>query len=74
MATVPFGWSEERFDEGNVRTLVALIEQHEKAERNKAKAVGYMTACYMGGKDPDEAAVDPKAIRKKELEMGNAMW
>ena len=74
MATVPFGWSEERFDECNIRTLVVLIEQHEKAERNKAKAVGYMTACYLNGKDPDEALVDPAVVRKKEFEMGNAMW
>ena len=74
MATVPFGWSEERFDEGNVRTLIALIEQHEKVERNKAKAIGYMTACYLGGNDPDGAVVDKKTLRKVELEMGNAMW
>lgn len=74
MATVPFGWSEERFDESNVRTLVVLIEQHEKMERNRAKAVGYMTACYLNGKDPDETIVDPAKIRKKEFEMGNAMW
>lgn len=53
---------------------MALRDQHEKAERNRARQVGYMTACYMNGVDPDEAVTDEKSLRKKELEMGAALW
>ncbi len=76
MATVPLQRSEEQFWEMSPRLLVSLIREHEKMERNKAKAVGYMTACFMNGKTPDGETemISPKRLRKKELEMGNAMW
>ncbi len=76
MATVSFNWSEERFDECSLRTLTILIEQHEKTERNKAKAIGFMTACYTNGKDPEEFMVedDPVKVRRKEFDMGHNMW
>ena len=76
MATVPFQRSEEQFWEMSVRTLVTMIREHEKTERNKAKAIGYMTACFMNGQNPDEETevMTPKQLRKKELEMGNSMW
>ncbi len=76
MATVPFQRSEEQFFDMSLRVLVTLIREHEKTQRNRAKMIGYMTACLMNGKDPDEHMVKatPKRLRKKELEMGNAMW
>jgi hypothetical protein len=76
MATVPLQRSEEQFWEMSLRVLVAMIRQHEKTERNKAKAVGYMTACFMNGQNPDgeTETMTSKQLRKKELEMGNAMW
>lgn len=76
MATVPLQRSEEQFWEMNLRTLVMMIEQHEKLERNRAKAVGFMTACYMSGQDPDEAmrVATPEKIREVELQMGAMMW
>lgn len=74
LATVQLGWSAERFWDGSLRVLMALRDQHEKAERNRAKMVGYMTACYMNGVDPDEAVVDVKTIKAQELALGNALW
>lgn len=76
MATVPLSRSEEQFWDMSLRTLISLIKQHEKLERERAKAIGYMTAMFMNGRDPDEGMIDvtPKKIRKKELQMGNAMW
>lgn len=76
MATVPFRRSEEQFWDMNLRTLISMIDQHQKIERNKAKAIGFMTACYLGGTDPDEALekANPRKILKKEYEMGAMMW
>jgi hypothetical protein len=77
MATVPFRRSEEQFWEMSLRLLVSMIREHEKAVRNQAKMVGYMTACLSNGKDPDEGLVkrvSPRRLRKRELQMGDAMW
>lgn len=76
MATGPLQRSEEQFWEMSLRELTSLIGQHEKRERERARSIGYMTACYMNGQDPDEGSVEvaPKQLRKLELEMGNAMW
>jgi len=76
MATVPFARSEEQFWEMSLRLLVIMIDQHQKVERSRAKAIGFMTACFMNGKDPDEflEQEDPEKVREKELEMGAMMW
>jgi hypothetical protein len=76
MATVPFQRSEEQFWEMSLRALVSMIREYERTERNKAKAIGYMTACFMNGQNPDEetSVMTPNQLRKKELAMGNAMW
>lgn len=74
VATVQLGWSAEQFWDGSLRTLIALRDQHEKAEKAKARTVGYMVACYMNGQDPDEAVVDEKTLKAQEYALGNALW
>lgn len=73
-ATVRLGWSAEQFWDGSLRTLLALRDQADRADKERAKATGYFTACYTNGVDPDEVESDPKTLRKKELEMGAALW
>ena len=74
MATVQLGWSAEQFWDGSLRTLIALRDQHEKADKNRAKLIGYMVACYMNGQDPEEAVVDEKTLKAQEYALGNALW
>ena len=49
------GMSESDFWESTPRKIIALIDQKKEIEKAKIKNQAVYIACYVWGKDPDEA-------------------
>ena len=61
------GLSEGYFWESTPRKIIALIDQKKEIEKVKAKNQAIYIACYVWGKDPDEAEQIDKPVAGRDV-------
>lgn len=69
MMTVYCHHSAEQFWNMTPRAVIAIIDQWRKIEIGRER----MRVFISNGGDPDDI-IDKESVRKKELELGNALW
>jgi hypothetical protein len=69
MMTVYCHHSAEQFWNMTPRVVIAIIDQWKKIEVNRERLRVFISS----GGDPDEV-IDQEAVRRKELELGAALW
>jgi hypothetical protein len=57
--------SEEWFWKTEPRVVIALIDAHNKIERERMKAQGAYIACCVYGKDPNE--LEPEEVKEEKM-------